>query len=182
MNASIKDLGHRLKLLLGDVHFKSDYDQALDSPEQLLAIGDHNLMEYEKIESMDEERQERIKNIVSTILASVLQKEAMAKCGNTDSGSIRQVLHDWNNQRENKVYWDKFIQCAHQALAVFNLTEEQRQTMGKMLDLLPAAMIEELDELTKPLQLIPYAEAQQIASVLADMLKENHYVDSLRVN
>jgi len=167
---------------MGSVHFRSDFDEALDSPEHLMAIGEHNLREYEKIEAMDEECYERIQNIISTILASVLQKEAMAKCGNTDSGSIRQVLHDWNNQRENKVYWDRFIQSAHQALAVFNLTEEQRQTMGKMLDLLPAAMIEELDELTRPMHLIPYAEAQQIASVLADMLKENHYVDSLRVN
>ncbi len=182
MNATINVIGKRLQDLMGSVHFRSDFDEALYSPEHLMAIGEHNLREYEKIEAMDEERQERIWNLISTILAGGLQKEVIDKYGNDDTIAVRKFLEDLFKQPENKVYWDRLIQCINQALAVINLTEEQRQTVSKLLDLLPAAIIEGLVELTRPMHLIPYAEVQQIASVLADMLKENHHVDYLRVN
>ena len=51
---TIEALGHRLEVLLGDIHFRSDFDRALDSPEQLVAIGKHNSQQWERIEAAGE--------------------------------------------------------------------------------------------------------------------------------
>ena len=82
MKATIDKLATRFQDLIGDVNFWSDFDKVIDSQEYLMAMGSHNIKEFAKIEAMDEECQERIRNIVSNILASVLQIEAMEQYGN----------------------------------------------------------------------------------------------------
>lgn len=169
-------LGTRLKSLMGNVNFRSDYDQAVDSPERLLAVGEHNLREFEKIKAMGEKRQERIHHIISNILATVLQKEAIETYGDTDGSSIRQVLDDWHNQPENLAYWERLMKTAKQGLLGFNLTEDQCQTIMKYIfDRLPEVIIETMEELTSPLRFLPRAEAPSIASAIADIMKEANY-------
>ena len=183
MNATIDALGHRLEILMCDVHFRSDYDPAIDSPKHFLAIGEHNLREFEKVEAMDEECQERILNIISNMLASVLQKEAMEQYGNTNGESIKKVLYGWHNQPENQAYWGNILRCAEQSLADLNLTEEQSNGLSKLFDMLPATIIETLEELTSPLRLFPRAEAHSIAIGLSDMMmKEVGDANSARDN
>jgi len=175
MNATIDVLGNRFETLLGDVHFRSDFDRALDSSEQLLAIGDHNLREYEKVETMDEQHQERIKNIVLNILAQVLQKEAMEQYGNTDDDSIRRTLHDWCSQPENKTYMDRLIETAKQSITNCDFTEEQLKIFTEYFVAWPIILEDTLARLISHLRLFPRAEAPSIASAIADIMKEANY-------
>ena len=174
MNKTINSLGQRLQVLIGDVNFRSD-DRALDSPEQLLAIGEHNLREYAKVEAMDEERRERIQNIVLNMLAQVLQKEAMEQYGNTDDDSIRGILNDWCYQPDNKTYLDKLIKTAKQGIANCDFTEVQEKFFSEYFDALPSILENILTESTSHLRLFPCAEAPSIASALAEMMKEANY-------
>jgi len=169
---AIDTLVTKLQSLIGDAEFRSDYDQALDSPEHLLEIGKHNLREHEKIEAMDEERQERARNIVLYIVAGVLQKEAMEKCGKADSASIRQTLCDWYGQPENRVYCDKLVQSAKSSLADCDFTEDQRKIVNYCLDAVPLLMLETLMEETLHLRLLPCAEGPSISAILAEMMME----------
>lgn len=168
----INNLGNRLQALTGDIDLQSD-ESALDSPEKLIAMCIHNSREYKKIDEVDEEHQQRILNLIPSILAVTLQEEAKEKYGNTDSGSIRQVMDGWFNRPEYQVFWDKLRQTTKLSLQNFSLTEEQIDaTMKDLFDKLPQLMMGAVEELTSPLTFIPRAEAQSIALALTDLMKE----------
>lgn len=175
MNMTTNILGEKLLTLMGDVHFRSDFDEALDSPEHLMAIGEHNLREYEKIEAMDEQHQERIRNIVLNLLAQVLQKEAIQQYGNTDDDSIRGILRDWCYQPDNKTYLDRLIETAKQGIADCDFTEEQLKIINEYFDALPIIWVDALARLISHLRLFPRVEAPSIASAIAEMMKEANY-------
>ncbi|MFC2032279.1 hypothetical protein ACFLUS_02775 [Chloroflexota bacterium] len=172
MKTAINTLVERIEITMGDMNFKLDYDQALDSPEQLLEIGEHNLREYEKVEAMDEDRKERIRSIMINILAQLLQKEAIEQYGNTDDDSIRRTLHDWCSQPENQTYVDRLIETAKRGIAGFDFTEEQMKFFTEYFDALPVIMDDILVRLTSHLRLPPRAEAQSISMALADIMKK----------
>jgi hypothetical protein len=165
------------------VNFWSDFDKVIDSQEHLMAMGSHNIKEFAKIEAMDEECQERIRNIVSNILASVLQKEAIEKYSNTDCSSIRQVLYSWFSRPEDCTFWDRLRHTAKLTLLGLNLTEEQSDAVMKgMFDKLPQAIMEVIEELTSPLRLLPRAEARSIATALSDVMKGERYANGKQYN
>ena len=139
----------RFETLIGDVHFRTDFAKALDSPEHLMAIGEHNLREYEKIEAMDKNHQDRIQTTVFDLLVSVLEKEALQKYGNPSGGSIREILYGWYSEPEYRAYSDKLIYSAKQGLINLNLTEEQYRGLSKCFDMLPVAIIEILLDMIK---------------------------------
>lgn len=166
-------LEKRLQALMGDVHFWSDFDKALDTQEQLLEIGEHNIREYEKFEALDEERKERIWSLMSTILASGLQKEVVDKYGTDDAIAVRKFFEDLFRQPDNQAYWDQLRQTAEQGLLGSGLPEEQcRVVMKNLIDRLPELIRECLEELYFPSRFLPRSEAQPVATVLADMMKE----------
>ena len=172
MIATIESLTNRLQALLGEVKFWPDYTTALDSPLHLIAIGEHNHREYSKIESMDEERRERIWSVMWNIVASGLQTQAIEKYGNTDMSSIRQCLMDWQNKPENKAFIDKLIRLAQEGVTQECLTNEGRQEAIEYLTMLPIYMMEVLIEETSRFSHLPRLEAQPITIALADMMKE----------
>lgn len=147
MNATINLLGNRLQTLMGDVNFSSDFNKALDSPEHLLAIGQHNIKEFQKIEDMDKNRRDRIQTTVFDLLISVLQKEALQKYGNHYGGSIREILYDCCSDPEYRSYSDKLIRSAKEGLISLNLTEEQYSGVSKYFDSLPVAIIDILQDM-----------------------------------
>ena len=172
MKTKIEILGNRLKSLIGNLDFRSDFDKALDSPGHLLGLGEHNIRELKKLETMPEEKQERIQSLFAIIFADVLQEEAIAKYSNMDDSSIRQVLYSWFNRPEDRVFEDRLRQTAKLALLGLNLTEEQSDAIMKaMYDILPQVIIEAIEEIISPLRLFPRAEAHSIAMALADMMK-----------
>lgn len=172
MKTAIDTLADRLEILMCDVHFRSDYDRALHSTEHLLAIGEHTTREFKKIEALDGERQERIQNLVSNILANVLQKAAIEQFGNANGESIRRVLHDWHKQPENQAYWVNMMHSAQDSLEGTDLTAEQRDGVIVLFESLPTTLTETLVELISPLRLFPRAEAPSIATALADMMRK----------
>ena len=183
MNATINLLGIRLKTLMDSYNFRYDFEKIVDSPEQLLAIGEHNLREYEKLEAAGEEYYERIENLFANKLASRLQEEAIARYGNTEDNSIRQVLCDWFNRPEDRVFEDRLRQTAKLALLNFNLTEEQSEVLKGMFDKLPQVIMEGVEQLMTPMRLLPRAEAQSIVMALVDVMKEEtRNADSQRHN
>jgi len=183
MKTAINTLVDRLEILMGDVNFRSDFDQALDSPERLFAIAEHNRREYEKIEAMDEQQQERINNILLNMLAQLLQKESMEQYGNTDDGSIRRTIHDWYSQPEDKTYMDRLIETAKRGIAGLDFTEEQLKILMEYYDALPIIMEEFLVWAVSHVRLLHRAEAQSISMALADIMKEEiRNADSQRDN
>jgi hypothetical protein len=172
MKAIIDVLGKRLEILLDGVNFRSDFDRALGSPEHLLEIGEHNLREYEKMETMSEERYERIQNLYANILASALQEEAIKHYGDADHDSIRQVLYGWFNRPEDRVFQDKLREAGRQALLGLGHTKELcTSVLVNIYDKLPDMLMYYIEELIEPMHMLPLSEAQPIAMALADMLK-----------
>ena len=177
MNETINAMGKRLQALMADVHFRSDFDKALDSPEQLIAIGEHNLREYKKIESMDGERQERLQNLVANLLARALQKEAIEKYKNTERSSIRQVLQDRCDEPETRAYFDRLKETFKRCLLSIPLTKEQCEEIIPYYcsDIHLQVIIEVIEELINPYCSLPFHEAQYFTRTLTDMMKEVNY-------
>ncbi len=178
MNTTINILGERLQGLMGDIHFISDFDKAFDSPEQLLEIGHHNIREYAKFETMEEERKERISNLMSNILSCGLQKEAVEKFGNSEIGSIRLLLQDNFDSQENQAFWDQLMSATKRGLLYCGLSEEQSQILMKYAyNKIPESIMDYLEELYSPVRLISRTEAPYINDILVDMMKEAENAD-----
>jgi hypothetical protein len=171
MDPIIGKLCNRLDTLMGDIDFRGD-DRNLESPEQLMAIGKHNLRELQKIEDMDPERQERIQSLHFNILTSVFQEEAVRQYGKTDTNSVKRTLEDWSSLPENRQYVDRVIGMVKQCVARFDLTKEQEAIVTHILDELPNMIMNTLVEIADHRRLLPRAEAQSIAMTLADMMRE----------
>ena len=184
MNTTIDALGHRLELLMDGVHFRCDYDKALDSPELLLEIGEHNLGEWEKIESMEDERKERLQNFVVSLLARALQKKALEKYGNNYRSSIRQVLQDRLDEPETQAYFDRLKETFKRCLLSFDLTEEQCEEIIPYYcsDMHLQVIIEAIVKLISPCCFLPFSEAQSFTRTLTDMMKEVENAHSQRHN
>ncbi|MFC2059464.1 hypothetical protein ACFLTS_07535 [Chloroflexota bacterium] len=173
MEATLAALANRLDALMGNASFRSDFNVGLSSPEKLMAIGEHNITEYEKFVAMNDDGQERFDSLTSNILASVLQAEAIKSYGSADGLAIRQFLYDWHNEPETMAFWEKFIEVAKLNLSGLGPTKEQLRIMNEFIDALPSLVIETIIELIQPTRLLPRAEAHSISVTLADMLKES---------
>jgi hypothetical protein len=171
MDPIIEKLGNRLKTLMEDINFKWD-DHALDSPDQFMTTCIHNSREYEKFEAMDPERQERIWNLFSNMLAVALQELAMDQYGNTDEESIRKVLNNSCGMTASSEYWDRSMLLAKKYFLELGLTEKQYQPIQEYFDTLPRAFIEFLVDLIRDWRLLPATKAQSIALALTDLAKE----------
>ena len=173
MDATIMELGKKLIALMGDVQYEYDFDPALDPPERLIEIGEHNIREYEKFEAMDEEHKERICNLMSIILATALQKEATEKYGKACPDTIRKVLEDLWKQPDNQAFWGRLRHTEEQCVLSLGLTKEQcQEVMRDIFDRQPEAIKEYIVALCSSSRFLPRSEAQPIATALADMMKE----------
>jgi hypothetical protein len=171
MDPTVDKLGNRLKTLMGDISFKG-YDNALNSPDQFMAICTYNSREYRRFEAMDEERQERIWNLFSHMLAVALQEKAIEKHGNTDEESIRKILNEQYIVSDSQEYWNRIMRLTKEYFLGIGLTEKQIHPIMEYLDTLPMAMIETLMDLTEPWRFFPATNAQSIALSLTDLMKE----------
>jgi hypothetical protein len=180
MNQEIYRLCSRINALVGETDFHWD-DPPLDSTEEFLAVCAHNCREGEKIEALDEESQERIRNLTSKIFTVMLQEEATEKYGSMEMSSIRQVMDDWSNRPEYRAFLVNLRQTTKLALLDSDLTEEQIDTVIKdFFDKLSQIMMEVIEELITPLQRFRQVEAHSIAMDLADMMmKEVRNADSI---
>ena len=132
---------------------------------------------------MDEERQERIWNLMSIILATALQKEATEKYGKADTDTIRKVLEDLWKQPDNLAFWGTLRHTEEQCVLSLGLTKEQVQAvMRDIVDRQPEAIMEYLVALCSSSNLLPRSEAQSITMTLVNMMEEAVNADSQRHN
>jgi hypothetical protein len=168
----INTLGSRLQALTGGIDFEVD-DGAVDSPDQLVSMCAYNAQQLRKIELLDEEHQQRIRDLIPSILAVVLQEEAILNYGNTDDASVRGVLRSWYDRPEYQAFLEKLRQTTKVSLQNFNLTQEQNDAVMKdIFDQLPQSMMEVIEEMVAPVRLLPQVEAHSIGMTLADMMRE----------
>ena len=172
MNKKGDQLADRLVELAGPTQFRGDYDNASQSSEDLLAMGRHNLAEFEKLQSLGEETQERIERLTRLLVARELQKEALVRYGIADEAAIREVLMSLYAEPENRAFCDRIAKLSIEGMADADLTEEQRIQLNEYFRLLPQIQIEAIAEEVSKFQYLPLESSGLIAEKLADFLKE----------
>ena len=157
--------------VLDGVDFR--YSAAVDSPDQLLKYGEHVLARYE---ALGEERQERAQDLMSMILADVLQSRALASYGDASFDSIKLLLTEIVTRLGPDSRWRKYQRLAKQAYANLGLNDFLVEELNKQIDLLPAVFIEGIADLVNRFDILPRENAATFALALGDIFKEeaNH--------
>ena len=173
----INELAQKLLSLLKDLDFSWD-ERALDSPEIALRVGARYSREFERFETMEDERKERILNLMSQIFAKMLQILAIREYGNGGSAAIRQVLTDIVDKPEVKDEFNRLRNTAKRALETTDLSVEQIDlVMAGLIDKRLNGLVDQFVELYEPYQLLPLNNSESLSKVLADMMKETEYAD-----
>ena len=168
----INELAEKLLSLMGDLDFSWD-ERAEDSPAIALEVGARYSREYERFETMDEERKERILNLMSQIFAMMVQALAIREFGNGGPTAIRQVLTDIVEKPEVEDEFNRLKNTAKSALETTDLSAEQIDlVMAGMIDNRLDLVVDRFVELYTLYQLLPLEQSRSIAAVLADMMKE----------
>lgn len=182
MNTTIDTMLEKLQSLLGDLDFSWD-DRALDSPEVALEIGERYNREFERLEAMGAEKEERIFNLMFSFLALMLQTLAIREYGNDGVEAIREVVEGIYNKPNVKAEMNRLRNTLEQALLASTLTKDQVDlVMAGMIDEIPRFLIDGITEHYTPYRLLPLTEAQSIAAILSDMMKEGDDADDKRAN
>ena len=153
-----------VKLLDG---FQHPQNVKLCSPAQLVAIGEHNLAEYERLASGNPERIERIKALTSRVLAKI-QPAVLEQHGKVNEATLRQQLLQ-SFKREETEAWIKITQ---DGLNELGLDPGQIQTIGLWLKTLPERHVDAIMEIIGTSYLLPEENAPQIIDVLTEMARE----------
>ncbi len=171
-NMTIDATLERLQCLLGDVDFTWD-ERALDSPEIALEIGERYSREFERIEAMGDEKEERIINLMFSFFAVMLQMLAIRQYGNGGITAIGKVVAEIYNKPNVKAEISRLRNTLEKALLTSTLTKEQiNLLMTGVIDEIPRLLVDWFTELYVPYRLLPLTEAQSIAATLFDMMKE----------
>ncbi len=145
------------------------YGIAVDSPDQLIKLGEHRLAQYE---ALGEKRQQRAYDLVGIILAEALQPRALARYGDASFNSVRRVLAEEFAQLGDDTKGEKYIELAKQAIANLGLTDFQAEQLNKLFDLMPTILVEFIADLASRFDLLPRENAATLALVLRDMFQE----------
>lgn len=182
MNMTIDKMVERIQSLLGDLDFSWD-DRALDSPEKALEVGERYNRELERLTSMGKEQEERIFNLMFSILAMMLQMLAIREYGNDGEEAIRNVVEDIYNKPNVKADIKKLSKTIEKALMDSTLTKEQVDlVMTRVINEIPHLLMDGLTEHYTPYRLLPLMESRSIASTLSDMMKEADDGDDTAAN
>ena len=142
----------------------------------------HNYCEYNRIESMGPQYQQRLRDLIMMILARNLQVEVIDKCGDTANESSRQVISDSLDIVEVKAEWESIKLLILEALRFEGLNNDQMIVINQLVDKIPDILIDLMVELTGRLKPIPMADTPHISSLLAKMITEDIYDDDKRDN
>ncbi|OGO29858.1 MAG: hypothetical protein A2Z29_05495 [Chloroflexi bacterium RBG_16_56_11] len=164
--------------LLDGVDFR--YGAAVDSPDQLVNLGQHVLTQYE---ALGEERQQRAYDLMCVILADVLQPRALARWHDASFNSIRRVLVEEFTRLGIDTIWEKYQQLAKQAIANLGLNDFQMEQLNTLFDLMPDIVVEFIARLASRFDFLPRENAAILALVLRDMFQEEaNHAESKRHN
>jgi hypothetical protein len=161
------DINNKFHEIMGGVDFR--HNDAVDSPEQLIKLGDHILAQYK---ALGEERQQRFQDLLSIFLADALQQRVLATHHDTGFDTMQRVMAELSVRSGADAIWRKHIELAKQAIANLGLNHLQVEELNKMLDGMPDMIIELLALHASRFDLLPRENAAAIASVLQDILRE----------
>jgi hypothetical protein len=160
------DVKSKFLQVLDGVDFR--YGNDVDSPDQLVKLGDHVLAQFE---ALGEERQKRGEDLMCMILADALQPRALARYGDAGIDSVRMVLVEELHLDADTI-WGKYQRLAKQGIGNLGLNEFQLEQLNNYIDLMPDIVSELIAELASRFDLIPRKNAPTLALVLRDLFQE----------
>lgn len=164
--------------VLDGVDFR--YGAAVDSPEQLVKLGQHVRAQYE---ALGEERQQRAYDLMSMILADVLQPRALARYGDASFKSIHRLLVEEFARLGADTIWGKYQRLAKQGIANLGLNDFQAEQLNKLIDLMPDIVVEFIARLASRFGFLRRESAAILSLVLRDMFQEEaNHAESKRRN
>ena len=172
------DTKKRFLEVLDGIDFR--YGAAIDSPDQLVKLGEHVLAQYE---ALGEERQQRAYDLMCVILADVLQPRALARYHDASFNTIRRLLVEEFSRLGADSKWRKYIELAKQGIANLGLNDFQVEQLNKLFDLMPDIVVEFIARLASRFDLLLRENAATLALVLRDMFQEEaNHAESKRHN
>ena len=152
------------------------------SPEEFRAAVRHNREQLALLEAKGDEFLERVIYLVSRFLAQSLIPAAQAKYGDSSEASLRRLLQEDYAERNVAAEISKFKQRVFQEFGK-DLDEKQLENVGALIEALPAIMTDVIVELADRLTWAPPDSHNDIADILAMMLKEEmKHGDDQRTN
>ena len=145
------------------------YDDAVDSPEQLIKLGDHVLAQYE---ALGEEGQSRILDLLSVFLADSLQSRALARYHNVSFDTIRQILLEDFTRSGADIVLRKNVELAKQGIADLGLDDYQVEQVNKYFDRMPDIVIESFALYASRFNLLPRENVAALNLVLREIFQE----------
>jgi len=120
--------------------------------------------------------------MISLVLSERLHPIALERFADTSETSIRRILDETASNPTAMSDWRKTRQLALLSLSADGFTEPQIAVFSKMLDSVIEMITDFIVQLAGRLKVIPMTELSGIARILALMMKEEGYADSIRNN
>ena len=155
--------------------FKQPGDIDSCSPAQLMAIGEHNLAEYERLASENPDTLLHINGLITRVMAKI-QPAVIEKYGAITGDTMRQYLTQAFKEKETET--KAWLELAEKAIGDLALNGEQTQAVNLVLQMLPYLMIEKFMQIIGKSYLIPEEYSSQIVNALVEMAKEAGDADS----
>ena len=144
--------------------------KGINTPEDLILMGEYSCRQWEKLEDMGPDMVKRVESILCNIFAGIIQDRAINEWGDTEPKSIKKAVKQLFNDDD---YWEGLQPIFRQGLVNIGLSDEQcRIIIEHFFDLLPQVVIEIIRAMVLPTHLLPRAAANSIAIALADLMTE----------
>jgi hypothetical protein len=141
---------------------------------ELLQNGRYYVELFEKVEARGDS--ERVRDLISLILAEALQPAARLAYGNGGSAAISQLLETkWNNGGEE--YWQGMLRLLRDAFSPIALEPEQEEKLIACFAEVPHQLRDRLAAEAARIRLVPVENLNEAAGILTEMIREESHAD-----
>jgi hypothetical protein len=135
----------------------------------LIELGKRNIEEFEKL---SDKRRAVIFDILSQMLAGVIQPRAIEKFGCADSLATASIIHDSFHFQQTMEQLGLDIQMRKEYVSIGLNEEDARALQESLMSYYATEFVQLITDLVNRWRLFPIAEAQSIALSLTDLMKE----------
>jgi hypothetical protein len=129
---------------------------------------------FEKVDAHGDS--ERVRDLISLILAEALQPAARLAYGNGGSAAISQLLDTkWKDSDEE--YWQGLLHLLRDAFSPIGLEPEQEEKLLACFADFPRLFRELLAAEAARIRLVPVENLGEVAGILAEMYREGNHAD-----
>ena len=172
----IKDSGKKLLELCG-ISDMTPYREPRTGAE-LLQNGRHYVELFEKVEARGDS--ERVRDLISLILAEALQPAARSAYGNGGSAAISRLLETkWKDSDE---VWRGLLQLLRDTFSPIGLEPDQEEKLLACFADFPRLFRELLAVEAARIRLVPVENLGEVAGILAEMYREGNHAQQVRDN